>query len=158
MSGRMPGLDEGADPAHLPGPTGGLEPVASAASPARPSMGRGPLVASTGVEPQQAPCLSPRSPPVVLAVPCRIFAVLGHPGGGGKNPAAPGAGPEPDRGGCVKSWKLLFSKKLANFKAALALHFAHYNFMRLPRSLRVTPAMEAKFTDHIWTWEELLSH
>jgi IS1 family transposase len=51
-----------------------------------------------------------------------------------------------------------FSKKLANLRAALALHFAHYNFLRVHRSLRVTPAMEAKLTDHIWTWEDLLSH
>ena len=50
-----------------------------------------------------------------------------------------------------------FSKKLANLKAALALHFAHYNFMRVHRTLRVTPAMEAGITGHIWTWEELLS-
>jgi hypothetical protein len=49
-----------------------------------------------------------------------------------------------------------FSKKLANLKAALALHFAHYNFVRLHRSLRVTPAMEAGITNHIWTWRELL--
>lgn len=45
-----------------------------------------------------------------------------------------------------------FSKKLANLKAAVALHFAHYNFMRVHRSLRVTPAMEAGITDHVWTW------
>lgn len=51
-----------------------------------------------------------------------------------------------------------FSKKLENLKAALALHFAHYNFMRVHRSLRVTPAMQAKLTDHIWTWEELLAY
>jgi IS1 family transposase len=44
-----------------------------------------------------------------------------------------------------------FSKKLANLKAALALHFAHYNFMRVHRTLRITPAMEAEITDHIWT-------
>ena len=49
-----------------------------------------------------------------------------------------------------------FSKKLGNLKAALALHFAHYNFMRVHRSLRVTPAMEAGLTDHIWGWGELL--
>lgn len=49
-----------------------------------------------------------------------------------------------------------FSKKLASMKAAVALHFAHYNFMRVHRSLRVTPAMEAGLTDHIWTWGELL--
>jgi IS1 family transposase len=51
-----------------------------------------------------------------------------------------------------------FSKKLANLKAALALHFAHYNFLRVHRTLRVTPAMEAGITDHIWTWDELLAH
>jgi hypothetical protein len=50
-----------------------------------------------------------------------------------------------------------FSKKLTNLKAALALHFAHYNFMRMHRTLRVTPAMEAGITGHVWTWEELLS-
>lgn len=49
-----------------------------------------------------------------------------------------------------------FSKKLQNLKAALALHFAHYNFLRVHRSLRVTPAMETGITNHIWTWKELL--
>jgi IS1 family transposase len=49
-----------------------------------------------------------------------------------------------------------FSKKLANLKAALALHFAHYNFMRVHSTLRVTPAMEAGITPHVWTWKELL--
>jgi IS1 family transposase len=49
-----------------------------------------------------------------------------------------------------------FSKKLANLKAALALHFAHYSFLRVHRTLRVTPAMEAGITGHVWTWEELL--
>jgi len=49
-----------------------------------------------------------------------------------------------------------FSKKIENLKAALSLHFAHYNFMRIHQTLRVTPAMEAKITDHIWQWEELL--
>ena len=49
-----------------------------------------------------------------------------------------------------------FSKKLDNLKAALALHFAHYNFMRVHKTLSVTPAMEAKITDHIWVWDEIL--
>ncbi|MCH7922257.1 MAG: IS1 family transposase [Nitrospinae bacterium] len=51
---------------------------------------------------------------------------------------------------------LAFSKKLDNLKAALALHFAWYNFGRVHGSLRVTPAMEADIADHIWTMEELL--
>jgi transposase-like protein/IS1 family transposase len=49
-----------------------------------------------------------------------------------------------------------FSKKLANLKAAVALHFAYYNFCRVHKSLRVTPAMEAGLTDHVWTIGELL--
>lgn len=49
-----------------------------------------------------------------------------------------------------------FSKKWQNLKAALALHFAWYNFCRIHRSLRVTPAMEAGLTNHVWTVEELL--
>jgi hypothetical protein len=49
-----------------------------------------------------------------------------------------------------------YSKKLANLKAAVALHFAYYNFCRVHSSLRVTPAMEAGLTDHIWSVAELL--
>ena len=48
-----------------------------------------------------------------------------------------------------------FSKKIENLKATLALHFAHYNFMRIHKTLRVTPAMEAGITDHVWEWEEM---
>ena len=49
-----------------------------------------------------------------------------------------------------------FSKKLENLKAAVALHFAHYNFCRVHSSLRVTPALEAGITDHVWGLRELL--
>jgi IS1 family transposase len=49
-----------------------------------------------------------------------------------------------------------FSKKLDNLKAACALHFAYYNFCRIHKSLRVTPAMEAGITDHVWTIRELV--
>jgi IS1 family transposase len=50
-----------------------------------------------------------------------------------------------------------FSKKLDNLKAAIALHFAYYNICRVHSSLRVTPAMEAGLTDHVWTLAELLT-
>ena len=40
-----------------------------------------------------------------------------------------------------------FSKKFENHWAAICLHFAYYNFCRVHRSLRVTPAMEAGLTD-----------
>ncbi len=49
-----------------------------------------------------------------------------------------------------------FSKKLENLKAAVALHFAHYNFVRIHSTLRVTPCMEAGLSTHIWTIKELL--
>jgi IS1 family transposase len=48
-----------------------------------------------------------------------------------------------------------FSKKLANLKAALALHFAYYNFCRIHQTLRVTPAMAAGVTDRIWNLQDL---
>jgi IS1 family transposase len=50
-----------------------------------------------------------------------------------------------------------FSKKLTNLKAACALHFAHYNFVRVHSSLRVTPAMAAGITDRVWETRELLA-
>jgi IS1 family transposase len=49
-----------------------------------------------------------------------------------------------------------FSKKLENLKAAVALHFAYYNYCWIPRTTRVTPAMEAGIVDHPWSMGELL--
>jgi IS1 family transposase len=49
-----------------------------------------------------------------------------------------------------------FSKKLENHKHAAAIHFMHYNFCRIHQTLRVTPAMEAGITDHVWTMEEVV--
>jgi len=49
-----------------------------------------------------------------------------------------------------------FSKKLDNLKAAVALYFAWYNFCRVHQSLRITPAMQAGLTDHVWSVAELL--
>jgi hypothetical protein len=48
-------------------------------------------------------------------------------------------------------------KKRENHRAAVALHFAWYNFCRIHGSLRVTPAMEAGIADHVWSVKELLS-
>ncbi|HEY8751174.1 MAG TPA: IS1 family transposase [Tepidisphaeraceae bacterium] len=50
-----------------------------------------------------------------------------------------------------------FSKKVENMKHTVALHFMHYNFCRIHKSIRVTPAMEAKLTDHVWGLEELVA-
>jgi IS1 family transposase len=49
-----------------------------------------------------------------------------------------------------------FSKKLENLQAAVALHFAHYNLVRLHKTLRVTPAMAANVTNRVWSLEELV--
>jgi IS1 family transposase len=50
-----------------------------------------------------------------------------------------------------------FSKKLANLKASVALHYAHYNFVRIHRTLRCTPAMAAGVTERLWSVEELIN-
>lgn len=49
-----------------------------------------------------------------------------------------------------------FSKKLENHGHAVALYFLHYNFCRVHKTLRVTPAMEAGISNHVWTLEELV--
>jgi len=51
---------------------------------------------------------------------------------------------------------LAFSKKLANLKASVALHYAHYNFVRIHRTLRMTPAMVAGVTNRLWSVEDLI--
>ena len=50
-----------------------------------------------------------------------------------------------------------FSKKLDNLKAAVAVFMAWYNFCRVHQTLRVTPAMEAGLTDHVWSIRELVA-
>jgi len=50
-----------------------------------------------------------------------------------------------------------FSKKIENLSHAVALHFMYYNFCRVHQSLRVTPAMEAGITDHVWELEEIIN-
>jgi IS1 family transposase len=48
-----------------------------------------------------------------------------------------------------------FSKKLENHRWSIALHFMHYNFCRIHQTLRVTPAMEAGVTEHVWGLEDI---
>ena len=50
-----------------------------------------------------------------------------------------------------------FSKKLENHEAAIALHFMYYNFARVHQTLRVTPAMEAGVSNHVWTLGEIVA-
>lgn len=49
-----------------------------------------------------------------------------------------------------------FSKKLENHEHAIAIHYMYYNFGRIHQSLRVTPAMEAGISDHVWSIEEIV--
>lgn len=48
-----------------------------------------------------------------------------------------------------------FSKKVENLEHAVSLHFMHYNFARVHKTLRVTPAMEAGISDHVWSLDEI---
>jgi len=48
-----------------------------------------------------------------------------------------------------------FSKKVENHMHAVSLHFMYYNFGRIHKTLRVTPAMEAGVADHVWSLEEI---
>jgi len=48
-----------------------------------------------------------------------------------------------------------FSKKAENHAHAVALHFMHYNYCRVHKTLGTTPAMKAGLTDHVWSMEEL---
>jgi hypothetical protein len=49
-----------------------------------------------------------------------------------------------------------FSKKIENQTHAVAIHFMHYNFVRIHQTLRVTPAMESGIADHVWSLEEII--
>jgi IS1 family transposase len=50
-----------------------------------------------------------------------------------------------------------FSKKLENLDHAVALHFMHYNFCRVHKTLGTTPAVAAGVADHEWTIEEVVN-
>jgi len=49
------------------------------------------------------------------------------------------------------------SKKVENHAHAIALYFMHDNYCKIRSTLRVTPAMEADLTDHVWEIEEWLA-
>ena len=49
-----------------------------------------------------------------------------------------------------------FSKKVDNHMNAVSLHFMYYNFAKIHKTLRVTPAMEAGISDHVWSIEEIV--
>jgi IS1 family transposase len=61
------------------------------------------------------------------------------------------------RMGCRRFTRLTnaFSKKVENHAIAVSLHMMHYNFARIHKTLRVTPAMQAGVADHVWSLEEI---
>ena len=50
-----------------------------------------------------------------------------------------------------------FSKKLENHALSVALHYMHYNFCRIHKTLRITPAMAAGVTDRLWTVADIVT-
>jgi IS1 family transposase len=50
-----------------------------------------------------------------------------------------------------------FSKSIEHHRLACALHFVHYNFARIHQSLRITPAMAAGLSDHVWEMSEIVA-
>ena len=50
-----------------------------------------------------------------------------------------------------------FSKKIENHSAAVALHMLHYNFVRIHRTLKVTPAMAAGVSDRLWEIRDIVA-
>jgi hypothetical protein len=50
-----------------------------------------------------------------------------------------------------------FSKKLENLEHAVAIHYMHYNSARFHQTLKSTPAMRAKVTDHLWDIQEIVN-
>jgi hypothetical protein len=50
-----------------------------------------------------------------------------------------------------------FSKKVENHWASLAIHYMHYNFVRIHQSLRMTPAMAAGVTAHLWSIDDIVN-
>src|SRR5207249_6949389 len=51
---------------------------------------------------------------------------------------------------------LAFSKKRENFESAVALHFAYYNFVKIHKTLRCTPAMAASVEKSLWNIDDLI--
>ena len=48
-----------------------------------------------------------------------------------------------------------FSKKLENHAFMVVIHFMHYDFARIHKTLRITPAMAASISDHVWSLEDI---
>ena len=70
-----------------------------------------------------------------------------------KGPRADGCGVEPEH----DLWEHGFSRKLENHEAAVALNYFAYNFIKIHRTLRVTPAMAANVTDRLFDVSDIVA-
>ena len=52
---------------------------------------------------------------------------------------------------------IAFSKKIENHAATVSLYFMYYNFGRVHQTIRVTPAMEAGVSDHVWSIAQIVA-
>jgi hypothetical protein len=50
-----------------------------------------------------------------------------------------------------------FSKKIQNHAAMVAIHAVYYNFVRIHKTLRITPSMAAGLSDHVWSLEDMIT-
>ena len=75
----------------------------------------------------------------------------------GRGHANPGSCVETEDQGQYTRLTNAFSKKVENHAAAVALLFIHYNFARIHKTLRITPALAAGLSDHVWSYEEIAS-
>ena len=51
----------------------------------------------------------------------------------------------------------VFSKKAANHVLMMAIYFMHYNFVRIHKTLKVTPAMAANVTPNLWETSDMVT-
>ena len=99
------------------------------------------------------------APPCASAVASRKTAIMGNPDPADISTSYVERANLSMRMGMRRFTRLTkaFSKKVENHEAAVALYFMWYNFGRVHQTLRVTPAMEAGVTDHVWTVAEIVA-
>lgn len=97
------------------------------------------------------------APPICLS--CETKTVVGRPDAGHISTSYVERANLSMRMGMRRFTRLTnaFSKKVENHAAMVSLFFMFYNFGRVHQTLRVTPAMEARLTDHVWSVEEIVA-
>jgi hypothetical protein len=114
------------------------------------------LVVNVPVKDVQADEIWPPSPPLLATV-----ATMRSTSKSMASPKTASAGTAPPKSSVRRRPQSWISQKVPDLRfareSAYCLWFAFYNFCRVHKTIRVTPAMEAGITDHIWNLKELLS-